>query len=58
MVAIDYALMSCQASAIFTEFSSWFVESSPDSGTSPDVLCATVIFFAINCRHAICELPT
>lgn len=27
----------------------------PDSGTSPDVLCETMIFLAINPRQVICE---
>lgn len=51
------ALMSCLASAISTESPSWFNESSPDSGTSPEVLCDTAIFLAISCRQVICELP-
>lgn len=55
-MALSYAAMSCRASAISTESPSWFNESSPDSGTSPEVLCATAIFLAINCRHVICEL--
>ena len=34
---------------------SWFSTSSPDSGTSPDVFCETMIFLAINPRQVICE---
>lgn len=56
-MAICYAAISCLASAISTESPSWFRESSPDSGTSPEVLCATAIFLAISCRQVICELP-
>lgn len=33
-----HAAMSCRANAISTESPSWFNESRPDSGTSPDVL--------------------
>lgn len=34
----SYAAISCLAKAISTESPSWFNESSPDSGTSPEVL--------------------
>ena len=46
---------NCRASATSTESPSWFRTSSPDSGTSPDVLCDTMIFLAINPRQVICE---
>src|SRR3546814_18207741 len=46
---------NCRASATATESPSCFRTSSPDSGTSPDVLCDTMIFLAINPRQAICE---
>ena len=48
---------NCRASATSTESPSWFNTSRPHSGTSPDVLCETMIFLAINCRQAICEVP-
>ena len=51
----DQAATSCRASATSTESPSWFRTSSPDSGTSPDVLCDTMIFLAINPRQVICE---
>jgi len=46
---------NCRASATSTESPSWFSTSSPDSGTSPDVLCDTMIFLAISPRQVICE---
>jgi hypothetical protein len=46
---------SCRASATSTESPSWFRTSSPDSGTSPEVDCDTMIFLAINPRQVICE---
>ena len=51
----DQAATSCRASATSTESPSWFSTSSPDSGTSPDVLCETMIFRAISPRQVICE---
>jgi hypothetical protein len=42
----DYAATSCLANAISTESPFWFRTSRPDSGTSPEVLCETAIFFA------------
>lgn len=52
---MDQTVTSCRASATSTESPSWFRTSSPDSGTSPDVLCDTMIFRAINPRQVICE---
>ena len=46
---------NCRASATSTESPSWFRTSSPDSGTSPEVDCDTMIFLAINPRQVICE---
>ena len=42
--------------ATSTESPSWLRTSSPDSGTSPDVLCDTMIFLAISARQVICEV--
>ena len=36
----------------------WFSTSNPDSGMSPEVDCATAIFFAINYRQVICAVPS
>lgn len=55
-VYIDQAMTSCLASATSTESPSWLRTSSPDSGTSPDVLCDTVIFLAISPRQVICDV--
>jgi hypothetical protein len=55
MKGMDHAATSCRANATSTESPSWFRTSSPDSGTSPDVLCDTMIFRAINPRQVICE---
>src|SRR5574343_489143 len=52
---VDQAATSCRASATSTESPSWFSTSNPDSGTSPDVLCETMIFRAISPRQVICE---
>ncbi len=46
---------SCRANATSTESPSWLRTSNPESGTSPDVLCDTMIFLAINPRQVICE---
>ena len=46
---------NCRASATSTESPSWFRTSSPDSGTSPEVDCDTMIFLAISPRQVICE---
>jgi len=51
----DQAATSCRASATSTESPSWFSTTNPDSGTSPDVLCETMIFQAISPRQVICE---
>lgn len=52
---MDQTVTSCRARATSTESPSWFRTSRPDSGTSPDVLCDTMIFLAINPRQVICE---
>lgn len=36
---VAYAATNCLASATSTESPFWFSTSSPESGTSPDVLC-------------------
>ena len=46
---------NCRASATSTESPSWFRTSSPDSDTSPEVDCDTMIFLAISPRQVICE---
>lgn len=53
----NQAATNCRASATSTESPSWFKTSSPDSGTSPEVDCETMIFFAMSSRQVICEEP-
>lgn len=53
----DHAVTNCRANATSTESPSWFRTSSPDSGTSPEVDCETMIFLAISSRQVICEEP-
>lgn len=53
---VDHAITNSLASATSTESPSWLRTSNPDSGTSPDVLCETMIFLAMSVRQVICDV--